>query len=233
MAIYVDPTFQAGRVSIRPLEFKDTNSGQLLGHYQAVTFSGAAASIGAGTAGILASLWWADATRYFVLTRLAIDIEVITAVTAAPLFDVQAFIFRGATGASAGTGSSTLSLTGNNQKVRKNMGASLLSNGGELRTFGTTTALTAATGKTNDAAPFGAAFLPMLNAVTATGTAVLLPVGAGTTCGWNDVYKLDNAYKHPIYLSEDEGIEIQTITANNTTGTVKYGFLWEWAEVST
>lgn len=223
-----DPTHLASRVSVRPLEYK--NGSQILGHYRAVTFSGAVASISA--AGILASLRWADASRYFVLQRLAANIEVLTAITTAPVFDLAAFVFRGSTGNATGSGSSTLTGGANNQKNLVNMSGTLLTaSGGELRTIGTTTALTAAAGKTNDGAPFGAAFLPVISAVTATGTAVAVPVGAAYNSGWTNLYSIDSPYQHPIVLGVNEGIEVQVITANNTTGTVKYGFLWEWAEV--
>lgn len=219
-----DSSYNAVRTSTRPLEYNG------FGHYRAVTFSGAAASIGA--AGIIASLWWKDASRKFVLTRLAMNVEVLTAITAAAVLDAQAFVARGITGASVGAGSSVLTGTGNNQKDLSTMGASLLvGSGGELRTLGTTTALTAATGKTNDASPFGAAFWGSLFNSTATGIATLVSPGAAITPGgWQDLYSVNSAYQHPLVLSLNEGIEVQAITAGNTTGTIKYGFLWEWAE---
>lgn len=218
-----DITYQAIRTSARPIEHGAN------GHYRAVTFSGAVNSISG--AGILASLWWNDPTRKFVLTRLAMNIEVLTAITAAPVFDAAAFVTRGITAASSGSGSSTLTGTGNSQKAQVGMASSLLvGSGGELRTVGTTTALTAAAGKTNDASPFGAAFWGCLFDSSATGTAVLVSPGAAITPGgFQDLFAL-GPYNHPIVLSADEGIEIQAITANNTTGTVKYGFLWEWTE---
>lgn len=228
MAATVDKTFSAERVSIRPLDY-GTSIGNVLGHYRAVTFSGAAAVLSATD--ILASLWWADPTRFFVLERLAMNIEVLTAITIAPVFDAQAFVFRGATGASAGTSSTVLSGTAPKQKLRSTMGPMLLTQQGELRTIGTTVKLTACTGKTNDSAPFGAAFWGGIEASNATGTAVLMSVGAFCAPGWQDLYSVSSPYSHPLVLSQNEGIEIQCITANNTTGTVKYGFVWEWAEV--
>ncbi len=225
MAILVDSTFQAGRTSTRPLEYGT------LGHYRAVTFSGAVNTISA--AGILASLWWADATRFFVLERLSMQLEVLTAITAAPVFDAQAFVFRGATAASSGSGSSVLSGSGDKQKARKTMSSMILTQAGELRTIGTTTAITAVAGKTNDSAPIGAATWGCLFDTSATGTAVLVSPGAAITPGgWQDLYAVTNPYQHPLVLSQNEGIEVQVITANNTSGTVKYAFLWEWAEVS-
>jgi hypothetical protein len=218
-----DSIYDAVRTSNRPLDHNG------YGHYRAVTYSGAAAGLTAGQ--IISSLWWKDTSRKFVLTRLAMNIEVLTAITTACVFDAQAFVTRGITAASSGAGSSTLAATGNFQKAQANMGSSLLTgSGGELRTVGTTTPITAAAGKTNDGAPFGAAFWGSLFNSTSTGTAVLVSPGAAITPGgFQDLFSL-SPYNSPIVLAANEGIEIQVITANNATGTVKYGFLWEWAE---
>lgn len=219
-----DTTYDAVRTSSRPIEY---GSG---GAYRVVTNSGAAASIGAGASGILASLWWKTASPFkFVLTRLAVNMEVLSNITAAPVFDVAAFITRNITAASSGSGSSTW--TGLGGKMQGSMPNSrLVADGGELRTLGTTTALTAAAGKTNDALSFGQAYFGTLYNSSATGTAVLITVGAGVQPGgFQDLYNFQTS-NHPIVLGQNDGLEIQTITANNTTGTVKYGFLFEWVE---
>jgi hypothetical protein len=229
----IDPSGGA-RINLRPLDYtiSPNPTAAVLGHYRAITFSGACNTITAGL--ILASLRWADPSRLFVLTRLAMAIEVLTAITAAPVFDAQAFIFRGSTGNASGSGSSVLTMTGANQKTRASMGSSLFATSGEIRTLGTTTALTACAGKTNDAAPFGSAFWGCLYNTTATGTAVLVSPGAALSPqGWNDLYSLNSLYQHPEVLVANEGVEVQVITANNTSGTVKYAFLWEWAEANT
>lgn len=223
----VDPTFLAARYSLRPLDYN--MNGYSGGGYRAVSFSGAVNTISA--AGILASLRWADASRTFKLLRLAVVTHISSAVTTATPIDVQAFLFRGSTGNASGSGSSTLTMTGQNQKIRTTMGTSLFATGGEIRTIGTTTALTAASGKTNDSAPFGFATFPSLLAVTATGTAVALPAGSGSPIGWQTLYSIENPYQAPIDLAANEGIEIQCKTATPTTGGIIYGFLWDWAEL--
>ncbi len=232
MAITTDPLWSAGRVSQRPLDYTTTVPGSSIagtGHYRAVAYSGAAAVL--STTDIIASLRWTDANRYFVLTRLAMNVEVLTNVTVAPVFDAAAYVFRGSTGNASGTNSTTLTLTGDNNKDRKTMAASLFGNSGEIRTIGTTVKLTACAGKTNDSAPFGSAYWGGLYNSSSTGTAVLLTVGAAINGGTQDLFAV-GPYTHPIVLQANEGIEVQIITANNTAGTVKYGFLWEWAEVA-
>ncbi len=206
-------------------------NGPVYGHYRAVSFSGACLSISA--AGILASLRWTSTVPpLFLLTRLSMNIEIIAAVTAAPLFDAQAFVFRGSTGNASGTNSTTLTMTTVNQKCRASMSTSAFGVGGEIRTIATTTALTGCAGKTNDSAPFGAAFWGCLYDTSSTGVATLVSPGAAMTPGgWQDLF-IANQYNHPIALVANEGIEIQVITANNTTGSVKYGFTWEWVEAA-
>lgn len=231
--LFVEPAWNAARVAMRPLDY--AHLGQLLGHYRAVAF--ASGVNGLTAAQIIQSIRWVDLnspSRYMVPLRFAVSLEVLTAVTAAPVFDLQSFVFRGSTGNSSGAGSTTLTLTGNNQKQRVGMGPTILgSGGGEIRTAqGAAQPITASAGKTNDSAPFGAAFFGCLFDGTATGVAVKVWPGAAVTPGsWQDLYKIDSQYSHPIVLANNEGIETQVITANNADGTVKYGFLLEWAEV--
>lgn len=233
---FVDPAWGAQRVIQRPLDY--TLGGQLLGHYRAVAF--ASGINGLTAAQIVQSIRFVDPaavgsapSRYLVLLRYAACLEVLTAITTAPVFDLQSFVFRGSTGASSGTASTTLTLSGNNQKARVTMGSALLANG-EVRTAqGAAQPLTASAGKTNDSAPFGAAVFGVLFDTSATGTAVLVSPGAAVTPGgWQDLYSLSSPYSHPIVLANNDGIETQVITANNAAGTVKYGFLLEWAEVT-
>lgn len=224
----IDPTFSAPRVSIRPLEYTQSG-GTVLGHYRAVGLSGAVNTISA--AGILNSLRWADSSRLFVLLRLSAQAWVASAITATATIDLQAFIFRGSTSNASGSGSSTVTFTGNNQKCRFNMGTSLFASNGEIRTIGTTTALTAAGGKTNDSVPFGAGGFNTFYSSNGTGTAAIVSAGvAGTPL---DLYKCDLSMgQHPIILAPNEGIEIQCLTATPTTGSIRYAFTYDWAEVS-
>jgi hypothetical protein len=228
---FIEPTWDAARVALRPLDY--AHLGQLLGHYRAISMSGACTLSSAG--GILASLRWLDTNavpRFLVLLRLGVQIEILGAITTAAPFDVASYIFRGATGNASGSGSTTLTLTGNNQKARLGMASSILgSGGGELRTIGTSTTLSAAAGKTNDTAPFGFAAYGTQVAPNVGATANVTAPLAAQVLVMQDLYKLESIYSHPIVLASNEGIEIQQVTAAPGTGSWKYAFLWEWAEV--
>lgn len=234
---FVEPAWNAARVAMRPLDY--AHLGQLFGHYRVVTKSGATNSIGAGTSGILASFCWSDIAgvsvpRYAVLLRLGVIAEITAAITTAAPIDLQAFVFRGATGKASGSGSSTATLTGNNNKIRGTMSTSIMAAGvnSEIRTLGTTTALTAAAGKANDSNPFGVAMFGTQIAPNVGATANVTAPIAAVVFGMQDLYKLESQYSHPIVLANNEGIEIQTITAGPASGGVQYAFLWEWAEVA-
>lgn len=226
----VDLTQAAARVSMRPLDHNF--SGQLRGHYRAASASGASVSVGAGTSGIIANFMPpCSTTAFFVVTRIQVQMEVLTAVTTAAPYDFQAFHYTGGTAVSAGTGSTVATPT----RMRASMSPSLIQNLttlGEVRAIGTGTGLTAATGKTNDTTAFAAACGQILTNVSATGTAVLVTAGNALPAPI-DLYKCDVAAgEHPIVLTGGEGIEIQTITAGAVSGTVKYIFNWVWSEVA-
>lgn len=202
----------------------------LLGQYRAVSV---AASVRGLTAGqIIATLTWANANNNFVLTRLACQLEVVTAITTAPIFDLAAYVFRGAAGNSSGSASTTISLVGNYQDDKSTMPTSLVS---EIRTSqGSAKPLTADTSKTNDGAPFGFCSWGVLYNTSLGGTAVLVSPGAAMhPAGWNNLYHCKPGTHYPLTLAAGEGIEIQLVNDGNTvaaSGTVHYSFLWEWAE---
>ncbi len=204
----------------------------VMGHYRAISL--AAAVNGLTAAQIIASLTWRAPSPYFVLTRLAAQVEVITAVTTACVLDLKAFVFRGASAVATGSGSTVLTLTGNNQKMKASMGTTQFSAFGEIRTAqGAAQPITAAASKTNDAAPFGWASFGTLFDTSGTGTAVLVKPGAAVTPGgWNDLYTFNPGTQYPLVLSSGEGIEIQVHTADNADGTITYAFLWEWFETT-
>ncbi len=48
-----------------------------------------------------------------------------------------------------------------------------------------------------------------------------------------DVYNWNKFGQHPVVLSTNEGIFLETVTAGPiTTGGLKYYFEWSWAEVA-
>lgn len=219
----VDPLYGAPRVSLRPVDHQD-GVGNNLGYYAVGIMSGATASIGA--AGILASLRWTDPSRFLALLAIRAGYSVLTAVTAATPMDLGAYLSRGAT--AQATGGNTPTVGVNNMKARTTMGTSLVASG-ELR-VASASAITRGTTGAADANPFAIANLPPkvspdIGATAATGLA------AGTGRDMQDLWRWDPT-KHPIILAANEAIELQQITAGPVTGTVKWYFVFEWAELA-
>ena len=225
-----DATHNAGRVSMRPLDHNFSSN--LRGHYRAAVASGASVSVGAGSSGIVANFMPPiSSSLFFIVTKIRVTYEVLTAITTATPIDFAAFTYSGATAVSAGSGSTTATPT----PMRASMSPSVIQNattGGEIRAIGTGTGLTAATGKTNAASAFAMGCSQILTNVSATGTAVLVTAGNAFIAPL-DLYKCDVANgEHPLVLTGGQGIEIQTITAGPTSGTAKLIFEFTWTETS-
>ena len=219
----VDAIRGAQRTSLGPIDHSDLN-GNLLGFYRATAITGASVSIGA--AGILAYLRWSDLGRYLMLLRVSAAVAISGAITAVTVADLGLYLSRGST--AAGSGGNALTLSGNNAKLRQNMGPTLVTDA----RVGTTGALTRPTGGTVDSNPIGASAFPLLVPSNATGTAVLGAVGMATPA--QDLYKWDALGAHPVILTPGAGetIEVQEITAGPTTGSLKWYLTFEWAELA-
>jgi hypothetical protein len=217
----VDPSFLAARVALRPLEYAQV--GQVLGHYAVAQVSGATASIAAG--GILGSLRWADASRFCVLMGIRAGWAVTGAVTLAAVMDLQATIARAfsvdfTTAATA----ANLATPANTNKMRQSMGGSLMGvNGPRI----CTTAVQSGQTATVDANPFAATV--WVNQPSGNAT---LTQAVGVAGQMQDVYNWNKLGQHPVVLSANEGVFLQTISAGVVTGTIKYYFEWSWAEVA-
>lgn len=218
----IDALRGAQRTNLSPIDHSDQN-GQLLGHYRASFVTGTTVSISAG--GILAYLRWSDTSRYAMINRIQVAAAVSSAITAATVVDIGAFVSRGAT--AAGSGGGALTLTGNNAKLRSNMGSSLVSDA----RVATTAALTRPTSATADsqaiaATCFGIKVSPDIGATASATCAV------GVASPVVDLYKIDSAGQHPLILTSGEVLELQEITAGPTTGGIKWYITVEWAELA-
>ena len=220
----VEQSRAAWRASISPIEWK--TQGEVLGFYAAAQVSGAVASLAAG--GNIAGIRWTDLNHQLLLTRIQVGAAVASVATTATVLDAQATIVRGFTQA-FGSFNTNLSMaaTPNTNKYRVNFGQSLLGvNGPQICTTGAL----AGGSLTADTAPFSMTSFANLVAVTTTGTAVLMPVGA-VAAPMQDLYKWDNLGTHPIVLGSGEGLVVQNVTAIPVTGAIKYYVRWEWTEV--
>ena len=218
ISLEVDRKFLAARVALRPLDY--TAIGKNLGHYKAFGQTTAAVQ---NAASILGALRWPDTDKLCVITRVYACITVVTAVTAQRTDPLLAYITRGYTVNDA-TAATALTITGNNGKMRSEMGSSLL-NQGNTPTFNLAVTSAAAgmsggTG-TDDSNPFGAAAFGAGPALAALGTGLAV----------TELYRHDRLSDHPPVLIGNEGIRVRWGTTTLATGTIVCGIGFEWAEV--
>ncbi len=208
----VDPTQQALRVALRPIEH--TVNGLIGGHYGIVAYSGTiAASLAANS--VVFSIRWADPTKFLVLKRLfawAVITGTPGTLIAHALEAIRATGFTAAFGAN-----NTNATVGTGQKMRTgNMAQSLFSTSGTIQSC-TTAGMTGQT-YTLDSAGFATA--------TLQGT-----VGAGAS-GNLPIYDLNDFGQHPIVLGANEGVILRNPFIFAATSTVQMGFQALWAEVA-
>lgn len=214
----VDPTFRALRTSLRPLEYQSIQ-GKLLGHYAAF---GQTAAIAPAANAVLGLIRWTDPTNFLAAFRIWTCVTVVTAVTAQRTDPLVVTTTRGYTVAET-TNATQLAIAGNSQKMRTNMGSSLVPGNPVANNLCVASAAAGMTGgtKTNDQNPFGSAAFGAGPALAALGT------GLGNT----DLYKVDKPYQHPEILTQQEGILLLWGPTALATGTVTVGWGIEWGEV--
>lgn len=205
MALLVDTTFQAGRVSIRPIEFG------AFGHFRANLVTGATVSLTAGDP--IASFRWTSNVANAVLLRARVNAAItsnITTAVACPLELIKA------TGFTASDSSGTASQPGSTQKNRSTMATSLV---GDLR-VASTGKLTAGT-RTLDALGFAYSVPQFTPNVT----------NAGSVSYPDDMYLIDSYGQYPMTFAANEGFILRAPIAGNTSGGVQYTLTLDWAEV--
>lgn len=208
----IDPTFQALRVNLRPLEYNQL--GLIGGHFaMAATFSNTAGSPAAGSQ--LFSMRWADTRILYVLKKVVVSASTTTAFGTAQAVDVD--IIKATSFSSNPSGGTTITPGTTMQKARSSfMNGSLLGTEGAMQ-ISSGTALTSGT-QTLDSQPFGY-------------SAVLASTAIGTI-GVQTLYQAD-VYNgmHPMIFSANEGFVIRNGIALGATGVVKFGFQIVWVEV--
>lgn len=211
----------AARITHRPTDYG------VLGHYSVGLRSGElAATIGA--AGHLASIRWTDATRFLLLHRIKVGYSVSGAITAAVEMTFRAIMVRAFTvDFTTARTLTALGVVANTNKMRNTMGTSLMGANGPA--ISTTTVMSGQT-LTADANPFAITTVPSLIPVTATGTAVALPVGLASQM--TTLYEATALGQHPIILGANEGVVIQPHVAGPASGTFALYVQYEWAEIT-
>jgi len=205
-------TFRALRVTSRPADYGT------LGFYQAAPLSGAIAA-GLGANAEIFQIRWTDATRFCVLQLIALNGMRATTAFAAGGIDFTLTIARGWT--APGTGGATVTLTGNNQKLRTSMGTSLM---GEIRVI-TTAGLGAGT-KTLDAEAIG-----RITTHSSGGVGSATPIIGSIYLPVYELFGWDAGEgMHPIVLATNEGVALRaTVPA---TGVWNIGFRLKWSELT-
>lgn len=201
---------------------KPTDYGTL-GHYRLSVVTGTlAAALAAGA--VVFSARWGDATRFAAITYLSTRFLPLTPFTAATLTDHTSFnAFVGRSFTASHTGGTGLTLTGNNNKMRTSMGASLFT---DMR-ISTTAALGGGT-VTLDTQPFAQSIRKgnRVNPAAATEETI-----QPTTDGLDMDFSMAKG-EHPILLAQNEGIVVTNRTVWPAAGTGILRVSIAWAELT-
>jgi hypothetical protein len=202
----VDGTnYRALRTTLRPIDYG------ALGSYRLSLLSG---TMAAGLAAN-AEVWqfrWSDASRLCAITKIVVDgISNTTTAFTAGVGSFQLYVARSWT--ADGAGGTAATLTGNNAKLRTDMGATLL---GSCR-ISSTAALTAGT-KTLD--------------TNASGQMSLAFPAVASTQIENRIslFEPNPGMESPFVLAQNEGLVVRaTVPA---TGTWSFGITVNWTEIT-
>lgn len=214
--LQIDPTFQAARVSLKPLEYGEPGKLGLGGHFYAAVASGALTGVGA--AGVIFAFRWSDTKYIAVLQRVSLVYYITTAYTTAQMND---FDIVGCTGFSA-------SYTGGNAvtpvpKRRASMAPASAAT--DIR-ISTTAALTVGSpaptidGSSSNYVADGPPNVAIPTATLGVPRQELL------------LYDHKEAGHHAKVFGKDEGFLVRAVTAMGAVGVIKAYIRAEWAEVS-
>lgn len=206
----VDRTRQAGHVQLNPIE---TNFGGTPGgHYSIGVQSGAIAATVAA-AGDLFHMWWADATKLFILKKLVIGATTGTVYTTLSGLPLELILAHNAT--AVGSGGNAVTMNTSN-RMRQSFVPSALAASGEIR-YASTAALTAPTG-----------FVVETNALSNIS-------GAGFSLGTIPNQTLFDATNgdHPLILQRGDVLIVRAGPAGGgASGVAVLSFQMAWAEAT-
>jgi hypothetical protein len=203
-------TFRAIRTTGRPMDYG------ALGFYRVSAVSGTMAAALAANSEIF-QFRWADATKFAIVTRVAITAGANVAATAAAISSLRMTAARAWT--VAGSGGTRLTMTGNNQKLRTSMGTSLVNDIG----VSTTAGLTAGT-KTLDAQDMGGVSFGIgTGAITTALNLNIIPL--------TELLNIDASNDHPLVLAQNEGFVIRSGIIFPASMTWAFTINVSWAEV--
>ena len=207
----VDTTFNAGRVSVRPLD------PGAQGTYSFGGFTGILPAALSANSEVF-QFRWTDATRVAVIQNVAITASVSTTFFAAGV-PVQVDLVKSTSWSAAGTGGTAIAPAALLKK-RSTFASSLVASG-DLR-IATTAALGAGT-KTLETLSLAAVCAG--GPITSSLNGTIFPPG---TLLWGS---LGNDGMHPLVLTQNEGFSIRSV-AVPATGTWTMGVTVEWVELA-
>ncbi len=217
----VDPTNQALRTSLRPLDH--TINGVIGGHYSIVAYSGAVvASQTAAT--ILFACRFVSQSKLMVLKSLRIGHSITTAYTTLSPPDFELVLARSFTVQYTNNAGTFLGPGAFSNKARSNMAPSEFVNSAATgnapnMTPCTTSGMSSGQTITLDTYPYSYAPCPV-------------PGVAIGSAGVHVLYDQTQHGKHPIVLANNEGFVVRFANTSGATGVSKLGIELAWAEVA-
>jgi hypothetical protein len=209
VALTVDRSYGAARVSLRPHEHKSQAGEHVGGHYRTSFSTGLTTGLAAGDA--IVSCRWMEPNRNFVLLRLDVFAVVTTVFGTAQ--EVSLDLMKLSNFAIADSGGSDVQPNSSGIMHRAQMQPSGIQS---LRVSGAT-ALTPGTATAEDR-PSGFLVFPVGNVVGSAAPGRLFGVDAGG--------------EHPLVLSRTEGFRVRIGFAQGAGGVVRFSFVMNWLEAS-
>ena len=207
----VDPTAQALRTSIRPLDVQAVN-GVLGGHYRIGAQSGTMAA-GIASAAEVFQVRWADPSKLFILQHLNVQACTGTGFAATTLgAPLELIVGHGST--ANGSGGTAIVPSSISNRMRSTQAPTAFTTSGRIA-IAATGAVTAATTQTLEPAAIGEC-LGAPNATLAQSPLM-------------DLYAQRDATEHPLILASGDTLVVRTLNPA-ATGTWFFCITMEWAE---
>lgn len=211
VSIEIGRSFRAGRVEVRPLEYRSLSGELVGGHYRTSLATGLITVLNAADA--ILSMRWTSANKLLVLHRLRMWAVITTAFTAAQevsfdLVKVNGWIVSD----SAGTAAFAALNAGAGRK-RSDMAPSVIA---DIR-VSTTVALTKGT-SVEEGAPAGFAALQIGNTVGSAAAETLYDIA-------------EQSGEHPLIIGANEGFRVRVGFTQGAVGVMRVTSMLDWAEV--
>lgn len=211
----VDPSFQALRASLRPLDH--VVGGVTGGHYGIVAYSGSVVA-GQTAATVLFAVRFVSSTKLMVLKSLRVGQTITTAYTTLSPPDVELVLARSFTVGYSSNNGTALAPAAYSNKARDSHAASEFAGGQGSIVPCTTSGMSTAT-ISLDSHPYSYAAPPVPGlAIGSAGVMVL--------------YDQIQHGKHPLVFGTNQGFVVRFANTSGATGVSKLGITMEWAEVA-